>query len=75
MSQMLRTEEAAELLGIAPATLRCWKSRGLGPAVHKMPGLRGAVRYDRRDIEDFKLQCRQSPSVRAFVREEMSGHL
>ena len=72
---MLNEIAAAKVLGVKTGTIRGWRVRGTGPAYHKMPGLRGAVRYDIRDLEEFKRQCRHTPSVRAFVREEMSGRL
>jgi hypothetical protein len=62
---LLDDKEAAVLLGVAPATLRCWRCRGIGPNYVKYPRLRGAVRYDVRDIAEFKERCRHTPSVRA----------
>lgn len=73
--QMLAEGDAARIIGVKTSTLRSWRARLSGPAFHKMPGLRGAVRYDIRDIEAFLLECRQTPSVRAFVKEQLSGCL
>jgi len=64
-SLLLSDKEAAPLLGVAPATLRSWRCRGIGPAYVKFAGLRGGVRYDVRDIAEYKERCRHTPSVRA----------
>jgi hypothetical protein len=56
---------AARVVGVKPATMRSWRCRGIGPTYSKLgPGVRAAVRYRRRDLEDFLDQCRQMPSVR-----------
>lgn len=62
---LLTDKEAAPLLGVAPATLRSWRCRGIGPAYVKFAGLRGGVRYDVRDIAEFRERCRHTPLVRA----------
>jgi len=72
MKSMLNDIEAADFLGIEPGTIRNWRAKGTGPAFHKMPGIKGAVRYDIRDLEEFKRQCRQMPTVRTFIKEELS---
>jgi Helix-turn-helix domain len=64
-NSLLNDKQAAPLLGVAPATLRSWRCRGIGPAYTKFPGLRGGVRYDLRDIAEFRERCRCEPSVRA----------
>jgi hypothetical protein len=64
-SLLLTDIEAAPLLGVAPATLRSWRCRGIGPAYLKFAGLRGGVRYDVRDIAEYKERCRHTPSMRA----------
>jgi hypothetical protein len=38
---LLTDKEAAPLLGVAPATLRSWRCRGIGPTYVKFAGLRG----------------------------------
>ncbi len=70
-NRMLTTSEAAQLLGVKPATLRSWKCRGLGPELVKYPGVRGAVRYCLTDIEEFLASCRHTPSMQSYVSEEM----
>jgi hypothetical protein len=62
---LIDDKAAAVLLGVAPATLRSWRCRGIGPDYVKYAGLRGAVRYDVQDIAEFKERCRHTPSVRA----------
>jgi hypothetical protein len=62
---LLTDKEAAPLLGVAAATLRSWRCRGIGPAYVKFAGLRGGVRYDVRDIAEFRERCRHTPLVRA----------
>ncbi len=47
---LLRTNEAAETLGIAKTTLDTWRSRGGGPVYIKYGR---AVRYRREDLEKF----------------------
>ncbi len=48
MHQIMTEFEAAEYLKLSPATLRTWRSRGLGP-VYTSAG--GAIRYLVEDIE------------------------
>jgi hypothetical protein len=64
-SWLIDDKQAAVLLGVAPATLRSWRCRGIGPAYVKFAGLRGGVRYDVSDIAEYTEQCRHTPSVRA----------
>ena len=47
---MLTTEEAAAELGLAPKTLRNWRTTGRGPVATK---LGGAVRYRQSAVERF----------------------
>lgn len=50
--EMLTRKQAAELLGIDPHTMACWRSRGTGPAMVKFGAGRSAgVRYRRSAIE------------------------
>lgn len=64
-SWLVNDKQAAVLLGVAPATLRSWRCRGIGPAYVKFAGLRGGVRYDVSDIAEYTERCRHTPSVRA----------
>jgi Helix-turn-helix domain len=65
VSEVLRTEQAAEVLNVKRSTLEMWRCRGIGPAYVKMPGVKGAVRYHMQDLEQFLAQHRHVPSVRA----------
>ena len=65
---LLNDTDAAKQLGISPATLRSWRCRGIGPNFVKMgAGKRSPVRYASEDIEQFIVQCRQVPPVRAAM--------
>ena len=48
--EVIRTNEAAELLGLRISTLEAWRCRGGGPAFLK---LGKAVRYRKSDLENF----------------------
>jgi Helix-turn-helix domain len=74
-SWLIDDKQAAVLLGVAPATLRSWRCRGIGPAYVKLGlGPKAACRYTRHDIEAFIAKCRQVPSVRA-AWESPNGNL
>lgn len=45
---LLKTREAAELLGVHPSTLEHWRSTGRGPRYIQMT--QRSVRYDRADL-------------------------
>jgi excisionase family DNA binding protein len=47
---MLRTTEAAEILGVKKSTLEAWRVRGGGPIHCKM---NKAVRYRKEDLDQF----------------------
>jgi hypothetical protein len=66
VAALLNEKQAASLLGIAPATLRSWRCRGIGPAYVKMGhGRKSPVRYNQTDIEAFVAASRHVPPVRA----------
>lgn len=67
---LLNDKQAAMLLGLAPATLRSWRCRGIGPSFIKFAGLRGGVRYHAADIAEYTERCRHTPSVRAAFEGE-----
>lgn len=50
--ELLRTDEAAEILDMKPTTLEAWRCRGGGPVFLKLG--KKAVRYRRGDLEAFK---------------------
>lgn len=63
---LLNDQQAAEQLGMSPATLRSWRCRGIGPAFIKMGnGSKAPVRYSESDLEAFVAQSRVTSSVRA----------
>ena len=47
---MLRTNEAADYIGLTKSTLEAWRVRGNGPQFLK---LGKAVRYRKEDLDDF----------------------
>lgn len=57
-ARKLKTEEVARELEVSPATLRQWRSRGMGPAFLR---LGRAIRYDRADAQAFTAQQRVEP--------------
>ena len=61
-SKRLRTEEAAEFIGVAPGTLVVWRSTGRVDLPYYKIG--GAVRYDVDDLIAF-LQSRKVERVEA----------
>jgi excisionase family DNA binding protein len=48
MSKFLTIQQAADLVGVSPSTLRRWEKQGKGPGVHRTEG--GQRRYDRDKI-------------------------
>ena len=57
LNELLSSREAAELLGIKPATLDIWRSQGKGPKYLKFGH---AVRYAIDDVEAY-IEAHQSP--------------
>lgn len=54
--RLLKTDEAAEQLGLKPNTLEGWRVRGCGPVFLKIGRF---CFYEQSAIEDFKKQCRR----------------
>lgn len=53
-ANMLSPRQVSDLLGVKLNTLQKWRSRGIGPKYLKFGGSNAAaVRYDRRDVEQF----------------------
>lgn len=48
---LLSTAEAADMIGVAVATINRWAAKGKLPIAHKLPGDTGAHLYDRSDVE------------------------
>lgn len=49
--QLLNTNETAEWLGVAPISLRIWRSRGEGPPFVRVS--RRGIRYRRGDVTEW----------------------
>jgi predicted DNA-binding transcriptional regulator AlpA len=67
-TRFLSTEQLSKFLGIPQGTLRQWRCSGVGPKWHK---LRGSVRYDKTDVENFLHESERNPSVRANTEENL----
>ena len=52
-NELLDTDALAQILGLAPGTLRTWRWSGAGPKFHRLNGLRGAIRYRGADVESW----------------------
>ena len=62
LTRRLNTAEAAEILGIRPATLRGWKAQRVGPPFIQLSPR--CVRYDKQDIHTYANERKVVPSVR-----------
>lgn len=67
-SRFLTTKQLSQLLEIPEGTLRQWRCSEVGPRWHK---LRGSVRYDKTDVENFLHESERTPSVRAHMEEDL----
>lgn len=65
-TRFLSTKDLSTLLRIQEGTLRRWRCSGVGPKWHK---LRGTVRYDKTDVENFLHESERITSVRAITEE------
>jgi len=65
MHILIPSREAAAFIGVSPATLENWRTRGSGPPFHKTPGRTGKVLYDPADIEAWRTQRRFSSTAQA----------
>lgn len=61
--QMMTEKEAAIYLAVKPKTLRQWRWAGRGPRFHRYHRMGGAIRYDLRDLEDYRHQARERSRV------------
>lgn len=76
ITPLLTTKELSVLLRIPAQTLRQWRCQGIGPDFVKLgDGPKAAVRYTRRDVEDYIAHHRHTSAVRAFVTEELDVRL
>lgn len=54
--ELMSSAEASAYLGVAVNTLQKWRTRNVGPKYYKYGGAnRAAVRYDKKDVEAFRL--------------------
>jgi predicted site-specific integrase-resolvase len=60
---LMRENEAAARLAVAPRTLQAWRCRGGGPAFVRIAG---AIRYAEDDLEAFVRAGRTAPTARTF---------
>jgi Helix-turn-helix domain len=66
-TRFLTTKQLSGLLGIPEGTLRQWRCSEVGPKWHK---LRGSVRYNKTEVENFLHESERLPSVRAHMAED-----
>ncbi len=65
IQRFMNVSEAAEFLGVSPASLRKWSDQDLLP-VYRTPG--GQRRYSPADLEAFLASMRQEPANHAVPR-------
>jgi Helix-turn-helix domain len=73
-SNLLNEREAAEYLGLQPATLRNWRCREKGPTYHRLNRGPNGIKYAVVDLDAYLAARRHVPTVRASV-EIVRGHL
>lgn len=61
-NERLRADEAARYLGLSESYLATLRSRGGGPAYHK---LSRAVRYSRADLDAWLAECKRRNTAEA----------
>jgi excisionase family DNA binding protein len=69
-TRLINVGQAAELLGVSPASLRKWSDEGL-LAVHRTPG--GQRRYSQADLDEFIRSMRQPPRSAATPAANGAG--
>jgi predicted DNA-binding transcriptional regulator AlpA len=62
MKGLLSTKEAAEMMGVSPATLRGWRCANIGPKFTRLTAR--SVKYAQADLERFIAERTVTPSVR-----------
>ncbi|GEE02258.1 hypothetical protein nbrc107696_27040 [Gordonia spumicola] len=60
---LLTTAELAESIGVAPKTVRNWRTQGLGPAFVRLSP--NDVRYDPADVAEWIAAVKRSGSIKA----------
>ena len=61
--KLISTEQAAEMLGVKPSTLRAWRCSKIGPPFTRLT--KQSVKYVQEDIEKYVAERRFTPSVHA----------
>jgi predicted DNA-binding transcriptional regulator AlpA len=67
-SKSLNTAQAAEMLGVRPATMRGWKAQRVGPPFIQLSAR--CVRYAESDIQAYANERRVVPCVRETGRRD-----
>ena len=60
--KLLTTQQAADVMGVMPATLRGWRCAKTGPPFIKLP--KRSVKYAQVDLERYIAERTVTPSVR-----------
>lgn len=61
--KLITTQEAADMMGRKPSTLRAWRCAKIGPPFTRLT--KQSVLYDERDIQKYVSERRFVPSVHA----------
>lgn len=70
LPQLVNTNEAARILGRSPATLKRWRTEGIGP---KYIQIHNRTRYDVSELLAYIEQHTKKPSVRAAMEESLGA--
>lgn len=61
--KLITTQQAANIMGVEPSTLRNWRCAKTGPPFIRIT--KRSVKYDENDIQKYVAERRFVPSVRA----------
>jgi predicted DNA-binding transcriptional regulator AlpA len=61
--KLLTTQQVADMLGVAPSTLRAWRCANIGPPFTRLT--KQSVKYAQVDVEKYVAERTVTPSVRA----------
>lgn len=53
MNEIKTSNQAAQILGLKPQTLRIWRLKGIGPRYIRYGGTNGRVVYRQEDIDEW----------------------
>jgi len=67
--KLLTERETADLLRVAPATLRVWRHYGKGPSYFR---LEKAIRYSQEDVQNWLKRCMVLPQSEKEVNKYAS---